>query len=191
MNNLASKINELTKKLAAAPDNDALFNERAGLYQKLKEYEKSKKDAYKCLEIKPESAEYLVSYGNSLAWLGDYGDAIEYFSNAIDKDDTNPYYYHCRGNCYQRLNEKIIHEQDSKNRDGYTKSLEDYDRAIRLNPSNAEYYYLKGISYGWLGDFRKSHESYGKALEINPDDTRYLNEFEAMSAVIEKYLNKN
>ncbi|MCL2775304.1 MAG: hypothetical protein FWD71_18445 [Oscillospiraceae bacterium] len=189
MDNVELKIKELTKKIESEPNDAAVYNELAGLYHEKKDYQKSKENAYKAIELEPENPEYLADYGNSLGWLENYDEAIEYLSRAIKKDGSNSFYYFCRGNCYQHVNDEIIKQDpNAQNRDGYKISLGDYDKAIELEPDNAEYYYIRDISYAWIGDWQKAHENYGKAFEINPKDMRCLSEFAISSPDIQIHL---
>ena len=48
-------------------------------------------------------------------------------------------------------------------------AIEDYDRAIEINPENAGAYYNRGVAYGKLGDHRQAIEDYDRAIEINPE----------------------
>lgn len=195
---IQKEIEELAKRIELEPNNSKLHHKLADLYNKVGNYQKSEEAAYKALEFETENPDYLVSYGNSLAWLEKYEEAIGYISKGIEKNKSTLLQdyiggkcYICRGNCYQRLNEKIINEGDNENREGYIKSLSDFNRAIELEPNNAEYYYCRGISYGWIGDFEKSHEDYKKALELSPENGSYLSEFAITANKIEIYIGIN
>jgi len=189
MNNTMFKIREFRQKIEKDPNNAKLFDELAVVYHEMGNYQKSSEYAFKALGFEPENPEYLASYGNSLGWLGNYGEAIKYLGKAIEKDSSKAEYYVNRGNCYQHINDEIIKQDpDTQNRDGFKKSLDDYDKAIELEPYNAEYYYFRGISYSWLGDGEKAHEDYGRAVEINLNDMRYLSEYAITSFDIQIHL---
>ena len=49
-----------------------------------------------------------------------------------------------------------------------TFSLADFNKAIEINPSDADAYYNRGIAYGHKGQHDKAISDYNKALEIDP-----------------------
>lgn len=53
----------------------------------------------------------------------------------------------------------------------YTNALNDFNVAITINPkfANGYLYYMRGNTYGILGDFDKAIVDHKKALEINPN----------------------
>ena len=69
--------------------------------------------------------------------------------------------------CYSavRLNNRGIEKFRSGDLDG---ALEDYNRAIKINPGYAPAYYNRGIAYEDLGDYGNALMDYTKAIEINP-----------------------
>ena len=55
-------------------------------------------------------------------------------------------------------------------------SISDFNKAIDINPNDAELYYNKAISYEGLKDFNKAISNYNKAVELNPNYTSvYIN----------------
>jgi tetratricopeptide (TPR) repeat protein len=52
--------------------------------------------------------------------------------------------------------------------DEYPKSIEDYTKAIELNPQYADAYYNRGVAHDDLGEYQKAIEDYTKAIELNP-----------------------
>jgi tetratricopeptide (TPR) repeat protein len=49
----------------------------------------------------------------------------------------------------------------------YDKAIADFTAAIRLEPTNADYYYRRGLAYMGLGDFQKAAESLTNAVQRN------------------------
>ena len=49
-----------------------------------------------------------------------------------------------------------------------TFSIADFDKAIEINPSDADAYYNRGVAYGHKGQHDKAISDYSKAIEINP-----------------------
>ena len=51
----------------------------------------------------------------------------------------------------------------------YPFAIADYDKAIELNPDDADTYINRGISYKNLKESQKAIADYTKAIELNPD----------------------
>ena len=47
--------------------------------------------------------------------------------------------------------------------------MEDYDKAIELDPNDAAAYYNRGDFYSNLGQYERAIEDYDKAIQLNPD----------------------
>ena len=52
-----------------------------------------------------------------------------------------------------------------KNRD-FSNAIEDYNKAIELDPNNGKIYYNRGFPKGMLEDYEGSCEDFNKALEL-------------------------
>lgn len=50
------------------------------------------------------------------------------------------------------------------------RAIEDYTKAIELNPKFAEAYYQRGIAYRIKGDYKLAIADYTKAIDLKPDD---------------------
>ena len=48
------------------------------------------------------------------------------------------------------------------------KAIEDYTKAIELNPQHANAYHNRGLAWSKKGDRDKAIEDYNKAIELNP-----------------------
>ncbi|MDJ0555567.1 MAG: tetratricopeptide repeat protein [Microcoleaceae cyanobacterium MO_207.B10] len=73
----------------------------------------------------------------------------------------------CRQQATHELyNQGLIKLQKRNN----TGALEDYNRALNLNPNNYQSYNNKGIAIAQLGNFREAIENFQQALELNPKD---------------------
>lgn len=55
----------------------------------------------------------------------------------------------------------------------YDKAIEDYTKAIELDPTFAVAYYRRGGVWESKGDYDKAIADYEKAVELKPDDTDY------------------
>ena len=50
----------------------------------------------------------------------------------------------------------------------HSQAISDYDKAIEINPGNAEAYYNRGIEYDELGNHLQAISDYDSAIDINP-----------------------
>jgi CheY-like chemotaxis protein len=64
---------------------------------------------------------------------------------------------------FKRGVEALINERLDKARGAFTK-------AIELKPNDADAYYIRGVSYGNLGNYQQAIDDYTKAIELKPDD---------------------
>ena len=133
--------------------------------------------------------------GYSSAFSGNYNDAINAFSKAIEMNKNYAAAYNNRGYSYNNLGnnnqaiqdyEKAI-EINPENDVAYfnrgvaygklgkdNQAVENYDRAIRINPKYADAYSARGITYGVLGNYRQAIYDLDRAIELNPkNDSAY------------------
>ena len=60
-------------------------------------------------------------------------------------------------------------------------SLEDFNKAVQLNPDDPIYYYNRGLQYEELGSLSSALADFNKAIELNPDDSDYTEAKERVS----------
>ena len=85
--------------------------------------------------------------------------AINLYSKCLNKEDlsksnTVTIYYN-RGNAYADMEQ-------------YTKAIEDYSKAIKINPKHAKSYNNRGHNFQELGKMNKAIKNYKKAIELDP-----------------------
>jgi tetratricopeptide (TPR) repeat protein len=97
-------------------------------------------------------------YIRALAYLnaGEYEQAIEHFTQAIELDPAFSEAYVSRGVAY--------HSQGN-----YARAIADYDEAIRLRPDFAEAHYNRGLAYHHQGDLAQAIADFDEAIR-QPDD---------------------
>ena len=91
-----------------------------------------------------------VSFLNS----GRIKEAVDVIEPLIKNFQNEPLLYNIRGVCNHSCQ-------------NYKVAIEDFQRAVELNPSYAEAYYNLGVSYGELSEIESAKESYKNALRIN------------------------
>jgi len=83
--------------------------------------------------------------------------AIEKYTEKIEEEPNNHFYYSSRGNIYYILED-------------YRKALEDFSQAIELAPNNDSYFNNRGASYFNLKEYKKALENCNKAIELAPNE---------------------
>ena len=107
-------------------------------------------------------ATYFFSLGYALDEWKDFKNSIKAYSISLELNE-HAYAYNNRGNVYTELGE-------------YKRAIEDYDKAIELNPNLAQPYFNRGNAYAKLGEYERAIEDYNKAIKLNPDDAEaYIN----------------
>ena len=51
----------------------------------------------------------------------------------------------------------------------YRRAIEDYDKSIELDPTDAKAYHNRGYAYYLLDDHRRAIEDYDRSIELAPD----------------------
>jgi YVTN family beta-propeller protein len=77
-----------------------------------------------------------------------------------------------KGDYYKSLYEKSNSKSEQAKEilvSMYNKSIDCYDISIKLNPTNIDSWYNKGLALSKLGDYNKAIKCYDKAIEINPN----------------------
>lgn len=54
----------------------------------------------------------------------------------------------------------------------YRRAIEDYDKAIEVNPQDAQAYYNRGNDYNYIGEYRQAINDLSMAIELNPRDAK-------------------
>jgi tetratricopeptide (TPR) repeat protein len=142
----------------------ALYLGRA--YSALFEYKKSEAAYRKALEIDPDYLEARASFGGMLLDTGDFDEAIRQLATVVGRDKNN-------GLAYAML------AQSYRMKDMFAESIEAANRAIDLNPGNAEPHFFLADS------LRLS----GKPAAARPEYLRYLDLSDFESSTGEKVVN--
>ena len=100
--------------------------------------------------------------GVILASLGEYQQAIEPYTKAIELNSQNAITYNKRGEAYHELG-------------AYSSAIVDYEKALSFDPENDAIYHNIGLAYAQQGEYRQAIEYYDRALKFASDDyTQYL-----------------
>lgn len=135
----------------------------------LSQYEEAKAN----FEANPDDVEALIWYGRRTAYLGQYGKAIDIYSEGIEKFPQEPRLYRHRGHRYVSIREfdQAISDlekaaeliQGTPNEiepDGMPNALN-----IPVSSLHGNIYYHLGLAYYLVGDYEKAYDAYVKCRE--------------------------
>ena len=116
--------------------------------------------------IEPDPQDYLQR-GIEAHQKGNPDDAIEYYTEVIRLDPTDPSIvsiaYYSRGIAYAEKG-----EVDS--------AIENYNESIQLNPDFADAYNYRGIAYRNKGEIDRAIEDHDQAIQIKSDNVLFYND---------------
>jgi tetratricopeptide (TPR) repeat protein len=144
----------------------------------------------------PDDMRSYYTLGNLLRGNKEYGEAVQYYTNAIDKlgktDKSNWSVYYARGVCYERLKDWSKAETDLKraldldpnqeltlNYLGYSwvdqslnlkEAMDLIRRAVQLRPNDGYFVDSLGWAYYRQKDFEQAVKQLERAVELKPDD---------------------
>jgi len=125
--------------------------------QELLKFQKDLEEAKKSYDADPNNPENIILYGNSLANLWRFHEAIHVFSKGIEKHPGYAMLYRYRGHRY-------ISVRDFDN------AVADLTKAAELNDHDQEIWYHLGLAHYLKGNFEKALSSYENCLKYATDD---------------------
>ena len=96
------------------------------------------------------------SQGDKAFDKGNYQQSIRYYSAALEQFENDSSYYH-RGNAKIKLKD-------------FQGAIDDYTKAIGINPNNASFYKNRASAKNELGDYQGAIPDFDKAITINPNN---------------------
>ena len=94
--------------------------------------------------------------------IGDFEQAIKYYSKSIELDPKNSNLIHKRGKSYNR---KSDHEL----------AITDFNKALQLNPNFGEVLFDRGVIYKKLNKNDFAFKDFSGARKISPSNQKYIN----------------
>lgn len=115
----------------------------------------------KALKINNDLPEAYSFKGNALYNLGEYNDAAESFSHAIEKEPDEAEHYYDRSWSYCCM-------------DRYEDSIVDINKAIEIDPKTSLLYYDRGRFEYWAERYKDGIVSLSKGIKMKPTENKYL-----------------
>jgi len=101
-----------------------------------------------------KEAEYLVRQAQEKAMSGDHSSAINYLKKAIDRCPRYADAYTLLGNCQDCL-------------DKHEDAISSYDKALQIDPGDAETWFNKGMSLKKIGQINEAAQCFEKCMDLN------------------------
>lgn len=151
-----AEIDDVTAKIAVAPDDANLYAERAVLYYDKDGYDEAITDMHKAIALDSMNADYYhlladiyLDYFKSHLAIKTLERATELFPNRIPT--------------LLKLSEfHLIMKM-------HPESMKMIDRVLRIDPQNAEGFFMSGMNFKEMGDTIRAINSFQSAVELDPD----------------------
>jgi Flp pilus assembly protein TadD len=99
-------------------------------------------------------SEYLVRQAQERAMTGDHFTAVSYLKQALDTYSKNAHALTLLGNCQDCL-------------DNVKHAIESYDKALQIDPDDAETWFNKGMSLKKIGQINEATQCFEKCMDLN------------------------
>ena len=145
-------------------------------------YEQKLAEAKAKLTTDSNSAEHIIWYGRRTAYLGNYMEAIEIYSNGFRKHPLNPRFLRHRGHRYITIRcfDKAIADL-SKGAEMLKDQVDEIEQDGIPNAKNLPTSTLKtntlyhlGLAYFLKGDYKNALKTYNECLENSDTDDMYV-----------------
>lgn len=146
----------LSNLLSDEPKNQDILSNLAIIKVKTKKYDEAENLYKKAQNIDFKNVNVTFNLINLYFEIDDIESAL-FELNKINFLQSNSEYYH-----------QLLAEAYIRNR-AYDKAIDEHDNAIKINPSNFQNYFWRGVCFTWGGRFKSAEESFLKAIELNPD----------------------
>src|SRR5438034_2224350 len=172
------------------PNHAEGFNDAAGYYADLGDWQKAREFLEKAHEIEPKSVGALINLGNMSVEMKDFAGARKYYEEAL-KLEPNGQYAREAKEALRKLKKKPedrqvsqpnLKEANAYNKRGIAKgekgdmegAIADCTRAIKLDPRYAPAYNTRGLAKKNKGDLNEAITDYTRAVELDP---KYANAY--------------
>lgn len=153
------------------PKDPTAWGHLGDLYTQTGDSEKAKECFEKAALLGPMPQESLVSQAEILIKDKKWGDALTLLSRALEKDPRNPMIYFDMGFVYASQGQLPL-------------AVQNYQKAIGLNPNFFPAFFNLGMAYRDLHDVRDAIPSFQQALRIRPDHPESLYELASLYDLI-------
>ncbi|WP_439695775.1 KGGVGR-motif variant AAA ATPase [Mucilaginibacter sp. AW1-7] len=148
------KLSLINKAIELDKNKFEYYTQRALLKFKLTDYNGALKDDLAALELAPGAPEILFNIAVTNLRLKQYGEALDYLEKA---DDFGYRAIALKGGMYKRMNR-------------YSDALAALNKAVELNPSDAQILNSRADLQRALGNYQAALSDISKAIQLNSND---------------------
>jgi tetratricopeptide (TPR) repeat protein len=113
-------------------------------------------------EAEAIAAESFKNQGNDCMKMDKFTEAYDYYTKAIEIDNSNAIYYSNRAAASSKLG-------------NHQAALKDCQQSIEIDPLYSKAYGRMGLAYASLENHQKAKEAYVRAVELDPTNESYRN----------------
>lgn len=151
-------IQDFSRALELDPKDAEAYEKRAGAYMATQDFASSVEDFSRAILLTPAESYLYMSRGLAHRLQGNSQAALEDFTRAIQLDPQWDVAYECRGEQY------LFGEKD------YSKAVQDYSEAIRLNAENPSTLTMRGLAYAAQEKYQEAESDLSAAIRLDPQD---------------------
>lgn len=178
-------IQDYDKAIALDTEYRMAYINRGVAYHNLRLYNLAIQDYDKAIELNPEYKTAYYNRGIAYDDLEQYELAFQDFDKVVELDPKDATAYFNRGNAYEFR--KDLKRYDLVNQGSprqyyeiglkhYYLAIQDFDKAIELNPDYTTAYNNRGFAYYKLGKYDLAIQDFDTVIELDPDyTTAYIN----------------
>ena len=188
----------IDKELINDHNNSRLLNSKGDYLYKLKEFEKAVSCFDLAIDIDPQTALYYFNKANALKKLKLLKNAQDCFAQAFILDPSNTDFLYTKEiNLIDIAIQSNLNKHELYNSKGcflirlknYIRAGIEFDKALSLDPNNADYHYHKGIALSEMNIFNQANDCFTKAKELNSNKKDY-SIYRKINILNEKIKNK-
>ncbi|WP_369765263.1 tetratricopeptide repeat protein [Flavobacterium sp. WC2429] len=152
-------IIQFNKAISLNPNYAEAYGDRGTSKQFLNQYEEAIKDYLLAHKLGLNTTYLYSNLGFSYYKINDSNKALSYFEKALELDAFNADALRYRG--------EIKYDSDD-----YNGAIEDYTKAIKINP-DASYYFSRGLAFYYLKDYKNALKDMDVAIKLDPAKGQY------------------
>ena len=177
--NCAKKLKLCNIFIEEHPNNLYAIEKRAQLYLLLNQYEESINDYRYLMSKKPNDTYLTTSCAYACAHSGDLRAALNLINDLYENKEKDDRYYIETGNCLETVQ-------------NYSAAIENFTKAIELNPKNSHTYFSRAMAYSRLGNFRLYENDMKKHDELRKEEEKHdiIQENDSVKSYMD-YLEEN
>ena len=164
---LDQALADFSTAVDAQPDSALARERRAAVFLQMKKFDQALNDCNEALKIDGKFAPAYFTRGLAEKDLGDTEKAIEDFTKALDNGLERVDVLTARGALYHALAKASVKPDEAAK--FLEKALKDFDRAVKLDPRQAESRMQRAAVHLDLGDYESAVADCDEALKADPN----------------------